>query len=206
MHSGFPQAITSQTDLALRAMFEARKRVFVDLLKWDVPVLGERYEVDQFDTVDASYLVLLDEDARHRASTRLLRTDRPHILGELFACLCDGTVPSGPTTREITRFCIEPALSAPERRTARNQLVTTLVEHALSCGITDYTGVASLPWFRQIAAFGWDCQALGSTCEIGGKSLMGLHIRIDGDTPAALARSGIYSPPTCRLMEAGGCQ
>ena len=38
-------------------MFEARKRVFVDLLKWDVPVLDDAYEIDQFDTPDASYLV-----------------------------------------------------------------------------------------------------------------------------------------------------
>jgi acyl-homoserine lactone synthase len=48
-------------DLALRAMFEARKRVFVDLLKWDVPVLGGRFEVDQFDDEHAAYLVLSDD-------------------------------------------------------------------------------------------------------------------------------------------------
>ena len=28
--------------VALRSMFEARKRVFVDLLKWDLPVLADR--------------------------------------------------------------------------------------------------------------------------------------------------------------------
>lgn len=31
-------------DAVLRAMFAARKAVFVDLLKWDVPVLAGRYE------------------------------------------------------------------------------------------------------------------------------------------------------------------
>lgn len=31
-------------DGVLRAMFAARKSVFVDLLKWDVPVLGGQYE------------------------------------------------------------------------------------------------------------------------------------------------------------------
>ena len=48
------------SDPALRAMFEARKRVFVDLLKWDVPVLDDAYEIDQFDTPVASYLVRRD--------------------------------------------------------------------------------------------------------------------------------------------------
>src|SRR3546814_12577576 len=45
-------------DAVLAAMFEARKRVFVDLLGWDVPVLAGRFEVDQFDDVHARYLVL----------------------------------------------------------------------------------------------------------------------------------------------------
>ena len=50
----------------LRSMFEARKSVFVDLLKWDVPVLDGRYEIDQFDDGHATYLIVADE--RRRAS------------------------------------------------------------------------------------------------------------------------------------------
>ena len=73
------QSVPHQSDPVLRSMFEARKRVFVDLLKWDVPVLDGRFEVDQFDTPEAVYLVLADESANHQASARLLRTDRSHI-------------------------------------------------------------------------------------------------------------------------------
>ena len=40
-------------DASLRAMFAARKQVFVDLLKWDLPVLAGEYELDQFDDPDA---------------------------------------------------------------------------------------------------------------------------------------------------------
>ncbi|GLJ00718.1 hypothetical protein Sbs19_45390 [Sphingobium sp. BS19] len=40
-----------------RSMFEERKRVFVDLLGWDVPVLARRYEIDQFDDDEAVYIV-----------------------------------------------------------------------------------------------------------------------------------------------------
>jgi acyl homoserine lactone synthase/acyl-homoserine lactone synthase len=187
-------------------MFEARKRVFIDLLKWDLPVLAGKYELDQFDNPDATYLVLTDEDAGHLASTRLLRTDRPHILGELFPDLCAQEAPSGPTVREITRFCLEPTLRAPERRRMRNQLVSVLVEHALEVGVTDYTGVACVSWFEQIARFGWDCRALGSARRTCGQDLIALHIRIDPTTPAALAASGIYSLPTSRLTAAGGLQ
>ena len=80
---------------ALRGMFEARKRVFVDLLKWNVPVLEGRYEVDQFDDEDAVYLIVPGEDGRHAGSARLLKTIRPHILDTLFPELCAAPVPRG---------------------------------------------------------------------------------------------------------------
>lgn len=196
----------TRADPVLKSMFEARKRVFVDLLKWDVPVLGKKYEIDQFDTPEATYLILAAARGKHRASARLLRTDRAHILGELFPHLCDGPIPSGTTTREITRFCIDPELSKAERREARNQLVTALVEHAISARITDYTAVASVSWFRQIADFGWNCQALGPQRNVDGELLIALHISIDAETPARLAANGIYCPSAFRLAGAGGLQ
>src|SRR3546814_18722515 len=72
------------------------------------------------------YLILIDGQGRHRASARLLRTDRPHLLGDLYPHLCDGPVPTGPTVREITRFCLDRNQTTSERRSARNQLVTAL--------------------------------------------------------------------------------
>ena len=47
----------TQCRLALRPMFEDRKRLFVDLLGWHVPVFAETYEIDQFDTPDSVYVV-----------------------------------------------------------------------------------------------------------------------------------------------------
>ncbi len=66
-------------DKVMRSMFAARKAVFVDLLKWDVPVLDGQFEVDQFDNEHAQYVVLADADGRHLGSARLLPTERPHI-------------------------------------------------------------------------------------------------------------------------------
>ena len=194
------------SDAVVRNMFEARKRVFVDLLKWDVPVLNDRYEIDQFDTPHASYVILTGDSVSHRASARLLRTDRAHILGELFPMLCDKDIPAGIHTREITRFCIEPTLSRADRRMARNQLVTALVQHALAEGVTDYTAVANLAWYRQIAEFGWKCQALGPPRYIDGEGLLALHIQIDADTPRDLEETGIYTPAGFHLADAGEMQ
>lgn len=198
------RAFDTPGNAALRAMFAARKKVFIDQLKWDLPVLADLYELDHFDTPDARYLILLDpDDLRHRASARLLPTSGPHLLGEFYPHLCDDAPPSGEAIWEISRFCLDPAQTPAERRDARNQLVTVLADYALHNGISDYIGVAEQGWFDKITKFGWDCRALGgihadSACEI-----VALHIRIDEDTLAGLQRTGTYAPLVLRFREGG---
>lgn len=177
----------------LCSMFEARKRVFIDLLKWDVPVLGGTWELDQFDNEEATYIVITDEDRGHLGSARLLPTVRPHILDTLFADLCDGEVPCGPDTFEITRFCLDRSLRAAQRREVRNALVTALADHALSSGIARYTAIAEMGWFQQILAFGWRCMPLGLPRIRTSGMLAALAIEIDAETPRLLADAGIWT-------------
>jgi len=179
---------------ALRSMFEARKRVFVDLLKWDVPVLEGRYELDQFDDGHAVYLVIADEQGEHLGSARLLETCRPHILGSLFPELCAEAPPRGPDIVEITRFCLGCNQSSAQRLQTRNRLVTALVEFALARGISTYTGVAEMGWLQQILAFGWRCRPLGLPRMLGPRMVGALRIEISPETPRLLARNGIHAP------------
>lgn len=183
---------------ALKAMFRARKEVFVDLLKWNVPVVAGRYELDQFDDERASYLIVADDCTSHLASARLLDTTRPHILGTLFPHLCARSVPAGPDVLEITRFCLDRHQHAANRRNARNCLVSALVAFALERGVRSYTGVAEMAWLQQILAFGWDCRPLGIPQDVGGRALGALQIWITPQTPRLLAASGIWTPEPLR--------
>jgi acyl-homoserine lactone synthase len=178
----------------LRTMFEARKQVFVDLLKWDVPVLDGRYEVDQFDNEHAVYLIVADAAGDHLGSARLLPTTRPHILDSLFANLCAGAPPRSHDCFEITRFCLGRNQNARERLETRNRLVSAIAQYALESGISAYTGVAELAWLQQILAFGWRCRPLGVPQVIGGRTLGALRIDINADTPALLAANDIFRP------------
>src|SRR3546814_16351303 len=113
-------------------MFAARKQVFIDLLKWDLPALDGRFEIDQFDTPDARYLILLDpDDLRHRASARLLPTSEPHLLGDYYAHLCTERAPSGPDAWEIIRFCLDPAQRAAASISPPHPPVTPPAGYAL---------------------------------------------------------------------------
>jgi N-acyl-L-homoserine lactone synthetase len=195
--------LSGQSTGPLEAMFAARKQVFIDRLRWNLPTLDGQFELDQFDDVHAHYLILTDRNGRHRASTRLLRTDRPHLLGELYAMLCSQGVPCGPTIREVTRFCLDPVFGARERRVARNELVSALADYAITSGISAYTGIAGKRWFEQIAEFGWNCRALGPVRRIGGQELVALHITIDSETIPNLKSTGIYTQRTLTIAQTG---
>ncbi|MEO7681861.1 MAG: acyl-homoserine-lactone synthase [Sphingomonas sp.] len=185
------------------AMFEDRKRLFVDLMRWDVPVIDQAYEIDQFDGPSATYIVDGDGEhggRAHRGSMRLLPTTGPHILGELFPALAVGCVPQGDAVHEITRLCLPTRLGAPERLQVRNRLISAMVDHALASGIITLTGVVR-PAFREtVLAMGWRAAPLGPVLEIGGQKLAAFRIEIDHRTPGLLAATGIYVAGTCEAM------
>jgi acyl-homoserine lactone synthase len=182
-------------------MFEDRKAIFVDLLKWEIPHDG-RFERDQFDDEHAEYLIVNDADSgEHFASLRMLRTDRPHILGSLFSQLCDETVPTGPDIREISRMCLSPRHRGPERMAARNLLASAMTEYALLTGIRAYTGVADMGWMSRVLSAGWRCEPLGMPRQVGGAMVGAMMIHIDADTIRRLQVSGKYHSSVLRAEQ-----
>jgi N-acyl-L-homoserine lactone synthetase len=185
----------------LESMFEDRKAIFVDLLKWDLPHDG-RLEQDQFDDPYAEYLIVTDpETSEHLASLRMLRTDRPHILSSLFADLCEGPVPSGPDIREISRMCLSPRRRGEDRVVYRNLLASAMTEYALLTGIRAYTGVADMGWMSRVLSAGWRCEPLGLPQRMGGTLVGALMIHIEPDTIRRLQISGKYLSGVLRVEE-----
>jgi N-acyl-L-homoserine lactone synthetase len=185
----------------VREMHADRKRVFVDMLRWDVPY-DERGEYDRYDDDFAEYLIVQDRVSQeHLASLRLLRTDRPHLLGEVFPHLCERGVPSGPGIREVTRLCLSPRRRAAERVQVRNLLIRSMVEYALLAGIEAFTGVADMAWLTQILAAGWDCRPLGPPQLIAGCPTAALIIHIEPATLGLLTPSWQCQAPPMRLVE-----
>jgi N-acyl-L-homoserine lactone synthetase len=185
----------------VRDMHADRKRVFVDILRWDLPH-DERGEYDRYDDDFAEYLVVQDRaSGEHLASIRLLRTDRPHLLGEVFPHLCERGVPRGPRIREATRLCISPRRRAGERLQARNLLIRSMVEYALMTGIEAYTGVADMAWLTQILSAGWDCRPLGPPRVVSGCLTGALIIHIQPATLNLFTPSWRCQGPPLRLVE-----
>lgn len=176
------------------SMFADRKHLFVDLMGWDVPVIDGRYEIDRFDGDEALYVIAIGTDGLHAGSLRLLPTTCAHILGDVFAELCDTNVPRDLGTWEITRLCLPVRLRTEGRLTVRNRLISAMIDHALDNGIAAFTGVTTWSFLEQIVAMGWRCEPLGQPCRIAGQPTGAFRIEIDADTPARLAATGIYAP------------
>ena len=191
-----------QEDIVLRSMYEARKRVFVDLLGWDVPVLAGRYEMDQFDGPSTIYLIAAEPDGTHLGSMRLLPTSGPCLLGNVFPELCDQPMPATDSVWEISRFCLSRDLRAAERRQVRDYLVTMAASYALTNGIEAYCCVADMPWFSQILSFGWECRPLGLPRTLACGMLGAMQIIITEDTPALMQAAGVWRPSPVQFAAA----
>lgn len=179
----------------LESMFEDRKRLFIDLLDWDLTVVDDRLEIDRFDDAYATYIVAADHCGRHLASMRLLPSTRPHLLGTLFERLCTNGVPVGRDIFEITRLCLPANLLKHERRRLRDGLIRAMVDHALDRGIRRFTGVVTARFREQILAMGWDGEALGPGQDLGGGRLGAFAVTIADDTPAQLEANGLLALP-----------
>jgi N-acyl-L-homoserine lactone synthetase len=177
---------------ALLSMFADRKAQFVDFFGWDVPVVEDRFEIDQFDTADAVYLLAIDDSGMHEASLRMLPSWRPHLLGEIFPHLCVDGVPVGPSTWESTRLCLPSRHGAARRRELRSALISAMADFALARGIAHITGVIPEPFRREVLAMGWRAEPLGPPVRLKGGPVGAFRIEVTPDICARLAWTGTY--------------
>jgi len=183
----------------LQSMFADRKRLFVDLFGWDLPVVAGQYEMDQFDNADTIYLIVADDDGGHAASIRLFPSTRPHMLGTLFPHLCPLGVPVDDVTWESTRLCLHQRHGAERRRELRNMLFSAMVDVALDRGIERYTGVIPDPFRKEVLSLGWQAEPLGPAVRIPGGPIGAFLIHVRPDTPERLGWTGVYSPMLDRV-------
>jgi acyl-homoserine lactone synthase len=175
----------------LDQMHRDRKTVFVDRLGWRVPVVGDEFEIDQFDGDAAIYLIATGPAGEHTGSVRLLPTSGPHLLADVFPHLCERGVPRGPDIWEITRLFT--AAGHPDPRSVRRQLVLGMVEFAVMHKIRRYTCLTHVPYLSSVLSVGWDCEPLGLPQDDGGVLLGAVVIDINTETLAMMReKRGIH--------------
>lgn len=126
----------------LEDMFQLRARVFAGRLGWDVTITDGK-EIDQFDSMNPSYIVGLDDEMNVISCARVLQTMGPHMLADVFDAILAGEPPvRSPNIWESTRFCVDTQrIKSKDSKTtvskATCELMVGILEYSKAAGITD---------------------------------------------------------------------
>jgi acyl-homoserine lactone synthase len=150
-----------ESDLA--QMHRQRKAVFVDSIGWKLPVVIDM-EIDRYDRDDTLYLLAKDRpDGEVLASVRLLATDGPHLMCDLFAPGCGDATPRGPAIWEVSRFCTAPALGRRARLRLLWEVTCAVMETALLHRIDQVVFAANRALLPLMLNCGWRASVWGPT-------------------------------------------
>ncbi|AOO85118.1 acyl-homoserine-lactone synthase [Bosea vaviloviae] len=154
----------------LMGMHRLRRKVFKDRLDWSVSTTGD-LEIDQYDTLGASYLVIVD-NGDVLGCVRLLPTTGPNMLADTFPELLDGTTaPRSDKIAESSRFCVDTELSDSTSdgglRRATLMLLAAMREWGEARGLASIATVTDLRMERILRRANWLLTRLGSPRRIG---------------------------------------
>jgi len=179
------------------AMHEDRKVIFVDMMRWQIPVYANQYEIDQFDTRETVYLMCINEESgEHLGSVRLLETQKPHLMSEVFPELCTEGIPRGPDIYEVSRLMTASALeTAVQRKVVRDRLALGMVEWALRRNVRAFSAVVGPAMLQQIVGMPWRHRLLGLPTHDAKGLVYPIKIEIGPDTLVLMREQvGIFTP------------
>ncbi|MBJ3764321.1 autoinducer synthase [Maribius pontilimi] len=88
------------------SMFRDRADQFQRRLGWEVSVDSQGFEMDEYDALNALYVIWERKDGQHGGSMRLLPTEGRCMVNEYFSHLMGGKQIKSPIIWECTRFCL----------------------------------------------------------------------------------------------------
>jgi acyl homoserine lactone synthase len=148
----------------LMGMHRLRRKVFKDRLEWAVSVTGD-LEMDRFDALDASYLIVKDKNSV-LGSVRLLPTTGPNMLADTFPELLDGgSAPNCDSIAESSRFCVDTtatdAITEGGLRQATFMLFAGMLEWGRARDLRSIATVTDVRMERILRRAGWPLDRLG---------------------------------------------
>jgi len=108
MEGGYGVKVLSRNDELLES-YRLRHKIFSEELRW-VPQNKTGKEVDKYD-LDAVPFGVYSATGKLHAYLRLIQTDKPFMLEEIFGCLVgmDHELRKEAATAEISRLCVSPS-------------------------------------------------------------------------------------------------
>lgn len=164
-------------------MHQLRRRVFHELLQWDVNVEGD-WEIDEYDEMNPVYVLSYDANGRLRGSLRLLPTLGPNMLDDTFPILLGETpVIRSAAIWESSRFCIEPDISQDRASNqvtiAAAELMCGVGELAIASGLTHIVTVTDVFLERMFKRMGCPGERIGPPQRIGSVNAVAIAWKVE---------------------------
>jgi acyl-homoserine lactone synthase len=179
------EVVTSRNALlykdALHDMYHLRHRIFVERMGWEALRKDDRLEKDQFDTDDAIYMLLTQDDGTVIGTHRMLPTTKPHLFSDVFskACAVKG-VQRGEKILELTRTCVdEELLDRKATELARKRIMVGLFEFCLRAGYEQVTIFTPTDLLFRYLLIGIDIKPLGMPMDIDGNKQVAVIVTVD---------------------------
>ena len=139
-----------------------RREIFVDRLGWKLHVDEKGREVDQFDTRDAEYSAVVHQ-GKVMAYGRLLPTDKPNLLFDVYGFLMDGDIKleRSPLVWEGTRLGTALDIPAEERSHWLSFLVMDAIRRARAKGVNYLCSVSDIGMEKVLKRIGVSVERLG---------------------------------------------
>lgn len=161
-----------------------RHKVFIEMLGWELQT-QQGIELDQFDRLDTLYVVSQDDDGTVNGCARLLPTNRPYLLGEVFPQLLNGQIPpSSPDIWELSRFA---AVDFSDQKSFSSgqfssEIATELLRQTITCaaehGAKGLIAVTALGVERLMRRAGFRSHRAGPPMIIGGHPIVACWIDV----------------------------
>ncbi|MFC3110466.1 acyl-homoserine-lactone synthase [Undibacterium arcticum] len=181
--------ISGKTEFLSQNLFRKissyRHKVFVDTLGWQLQTQNG-LELDQFDRPDTLYVATQDDEGQVNGCARLLPTDRPYLLGEVFPELMNGLVPPcTPDVWELSRFA---AMDFNNRTSSAlgqfsSPVAVRLLQESIACAATHgakrLITVSPIGIERLLRKAGFHAHRAGPPMVIGGHPIFACWIELE---------------------------
>lgn len=170
------------------ALARYRHKIFIERLGWSLPV-ADGMESDQFDHPETLYVIAHQKDGAITGCARLLPTESPYLLSEIFPHLLAGLpIPRARDIWELSRFSAAPTEAGAHTDAAAvtRSLLAAAVKCAAEQGASRLITVSPLGIERLLARMGVHSHRAGPPTLIDGKPVFACWIEIDEQTLTAL--------------------
>jgi acyl homoserine lactone synthase len=183
----------------LAEMHRLRYRVFKERLDWEVETAGD-LEVDSFDALQPSYLLLKGASGAVTGCVRLLPCTGPTMLRDTFPILLDGkNAPSASDVWESSRFALDDHKGALAGENAvaspTYALFAGMVEFGLAHSLKKIVTVTDARMERILRRAGWPLERIGAPRELGNTKAVAGFLEVSREALARLRSAGKLKGP-----------